>query len=284
MVGMLKIEISIPYPVTTFITIIGIVGTVIWLNGGGEAPVTADATGGGQEISQLAVLEAEQDVRRMRSEQALIERREEILRYQIKQLEEEMRLMGSDEEIAEEFRESVRELVDLLQDKMRSEQEMLRTLQQIKDAQSSVEAIAVELGSVETITITWPVEPEYGISARFLDQDYEQTFGIPHKAIDIPALQGTTVAAAEDGVVEEYVDNGLGYSWITIRHNGFLTLYGHVSESLVRPGDHVWQGDPIAYSGGMPGTKGAGALTTGPHLHFEVITSEGSVDPELYLP
>lgn len=63
---------------------------------------------------------------------------------------------------------------------------------------------------------------------------------------------------------------------ITILHpNGVVTSYGHVSASLVNPGDSVSQGQAIALMGGKPGTAGAG-LTTGCHLHFGV---SGAVNP-----
>lgn len=66
-----------------------------------------------------------------------------------------------------------------------------------------------------------------------------------------------------------WVFGGAGNT-ITILHpNGVVTSYGHVSASLVNPGDNVSQGQAIALMGGKPGTAGAG-LSTGCHLHFGV--------------
>jgi len=71
---------------------------------------------------------------------------------------------------------------------------------------------------------------------------------------------------------------------IRLAHRGgFITAYGHVSQFLVEPGERVYAGEPVALSGGMPGTKGAGVMTTGAHLHFEVIKGGVHVDPLEFL-
>jgi murein DD-endopeptidase MepM/ murein hydrolase activator NlpD len=107
---------------------------------------------------------------------------------------------------------------------------------------------------------------------------------MPHRAIDIPAEQSSIVMSSADGVVEDVSDNGMGFNSVTIRHDGFATLYGHVESFLVGAGDTVRKGQAIALSGGRPGTPGAGHLSTGPHLHFEIIKDGVRVDPMEYLP
>jgi len=132
---------------------------------------------------------------------------------------------------------------------------------------------------------SWPISPKKGLSATFLDPEYEKIFGIPHKAIDIPAPQSTTILAPALGYVYKISDNGNGYNSLLLAHQGnLITLYGHVSEFLVKEGDLVRAGDSIALSGGMPGTPGAGWMTTGPHLHFEVIKNEENLNPIDFLP
>lgn len=131
---------------------------------------------------------------------------------------------------------------------------------------------------------SWPV---YGpVSAGFMNEEYKKHFGVPHYGMDIVTAQATPVAAAADGVVFIVRDGGeKGYSYILVGHrDGYATLYGHVSQSLVKAGDEVSVGQIIALSGGTPGTHGAGPMTTAAHLHFEVIKSGTNIDPKSVLP
>jgi murein DD-endopeptidase MepM/ murein hydrolase activator NlpD len=134
--------------------------------------------------------------------------------------------------------------------------------------------------------LAWPIKPDGGISAYFQDSSYQATFGIPHNAIDLPTAQGTPIHAPMSGVVYKIKDNGdNSYCYIILAHKGgLLTVYGHVSEVLVKERDIVLPGEIIGLSGGMPGSKGSGYLTTGAHLHFEVIQSGKHIDPLLVLP
>lgn len=130
----------------------------------------------------------------------------------------------------------------------------------------------------------WPVTPDRGISAYFREASYVKIFGMQHNAVDIRAYQSTPIKAAADGVVYKAKDNGFGYSYIMLAHaNGFMTLYGHVSDIMVSEGQEIKVGDIIGLSGATPGTKGAGVYTTGPHLHFEVLKNGEHVDPLDYL-
>ncbi len=132
--------------------------------------------------------------------------------------------------------------------------------------------------------LDWPVYPARGISAYFMDPAYYNAFGINHYAIDIPTSQGSAIHAPADGYMIKYRDAGMGYSYIVLYHGeGMTTVYGHVTGCALADGQQFNRGDVIGYSGGAPGTKGAGWLTTGSHLHFEVRINGNPVDPQKYL-
>ena len=180
-------------------------------------------------------------------------------------------------------------------------------LSEVQDRQHSVQAEfndlyrsylyagGVPLASVGTVVdeaeesdggsrLMWPILPEKGISAYFLDKTYHRRFGINHLAIDIPTPQWTVIRAPADGVVADVSNAGFGYSTLILDHEDMQTAYGHVAQFLVARGEFVKQGDPIALSGGRPGTQGAGHVTTGPHLHFEVLVNGYRKNPLYYLP
>jgi murein DD-endopeptidase MepM/ murein hydrolase activator NlpD len=180
-----------------------------------------------------------------------------------------------------------------------SEQEFQRLITQAKQEQSQAAAEVVQLEQLMREKLSkkqqqkleqnpagmiWPV-PKNTITTYFHDPDYPFRYVFEHPAIDIRAKQGTTLRAAASGYVARAKDAGMGYSYIMIVHgNNLATVYGHVSKIMVEEDQYVVQGQPIGLSGGMPGTPGAGKLTTGSHLHFEVRLNGIPVDPLQYLP
>lgn len=90
-----------------------------------------------------------------------------------------------------------------------------------------------------------------------------QGFWQYHPGIDIANAVGTPEYAADSGTVTwaGWGDYGI---YVQIDHrNGFVTVYGHLSQVLVSQGQVVSKGELI-------GLMGATGRATGPHLHFEV--------------
>jgi len=180
----------------------------------------------------------------------------------------------------------------------RSEQKFQELIRQAKLEQQEINNEIVSLEKTirtrlqskgETFSSTgqlvWPV-PKNVITARFHDPDYPFRHIFEHPAIDIRAGQGTPVKAADSGYVGKIKNGGAtGYSYIMLIHDdGLATVYGHVSKIYVETDTYVNKGDIIGLSGGMPGTSGAGRLSTGPHMHFEVRLNGIPVNPLDYLP
>ncbi len=96
-----------------------------------------------------------------------------------------------------------------------------------------------------------------------------------HKGVDFRASTGTPIPAAGAGrVVARGYNNGHG-NYVKIRHNGsYETLYAHMSRFAkgVVVGTNVKQGQTIGYVGST-------GLSTGPHLHYEIIKDGKHVNP-----
>lgn len=97
-----------------------------------------------------------------------------------------------------------------------------------------------------------------------------------HMGLDFTAPIGTPVMATADGViVTATAGNGYG-NQIEIDHGyGFVTKFAHLSEFKVKVGDEVKRGDLIALTGNT-------GLSSGPHLHYEIIKNGEKIDPVDY--
>lgn len=101
-----------------------------------------------------------------------------------------------------------------------------------------------------------------------------------HRGLDLRATEGTKVYAVEGGVVVSAAYRGVRGNCIVVKHqDGLYTFYQHLSKMLIKAGDKVDKGMIIGLSGHTGGNYG-------PHLHFEVTTSEKSgataIDPCTY--
>ena len=138
-------------------------------------------------------------------------------------------------------------------------------------AQAEADRLAAEAARPDAVL---PVD-----GAR-LTSGFGSRWGTTHAGIDLAAPMRTPEKAAMDGIVLE-AGPASGYGLVVyLQHdNGDVTVYGHMEEILVTPGQVVRAGDTIA----LLGNRGQ---STGPHLHFEVRLgglSGQKVDPVPYL-
>ena len=118
----------------------------------------------------------------------------------------------------------------------------------------------------------WPVR------GKVISDFGKKPSGLKNEGINIAVPEGTSIRAAESGVVA-YAGNELkGYgNLILIRHaGGYVTAYAHAKSLNVKRGDTVKRGDVIAVAGQT------GAVQS-PQLHFEVRKGATALDPKKYL-
>ena len=100
-----------------------------------------------------------------------------------------------------------------------------------------------------------------------------------HKGVDIIANENTAVYSSAKGIVKYINTSRFRYgNQVIIQHdNGYETRYAHLKEIFVQEGDSVSR-----YS--ILGTVGSTGLSTGPHLHYEIIHNEVQIDPASLFP
>ncbi len=147
---------------------------------------------------------------------------------------------------------------------------------------------AGKLTGVETFTgsiqlteggLSWPLSEYRQISTLFQGRNHPITGQkMEHTGLDISAPKDTPVLAAAAGAVTASGYDSKNGNYVLLSHgDGLETYYAHLTESSVKPGDTVTQGQTI-------GTVGSTGQSTGPHLHFEVRQDEGCQDPLNYFP
>jgi murein DD-endopeptidase MepM/ murein hydrolase activator NlpD len=124
----------------------------------------------------------------------------------------------------------------------------------------------------------FPLASWHGISDPF---GTYRGAGRIHEGIDLD-LYGyppVTIFSACSGTVSrvEYLTYSYGYHVIVDCGDGFTTLYAHMSQIDVSPGQRVGAGTPL-------GLSGLTGYTTGHHLHFEIRQGGAPVNPANYLP
>lgn len=127
-----------------------------------------------------------------------------------------------------------------------------------------------------------PIDEEYyGVSSPFGERNdpFTQAKAV-HTGLDMASqeIENKNVYAAVPGEIVAVKEGNNGYgNHVIIRHNGYETLYGHLSSfSNIKVGDEVQAGVVI-------GKVGSTGRSTSPHLHFEVRIDNVTVDPKTFI-
>lgn len=112
----------------------------------------------------------------------------------------------------------------------------------------------------------------YGVTCEF---GYSPITG-SHNGIDLGASSGTPIYSAGPGIVTYVGWYGTGGNSVIVDHgNGVQTIYMHQSELLASVGQYVSAGTRI-------GSVGSTGLSTGPHLHFQLVINGQPTNPRNY--
>ncbi|MFA7718009.1 MAG: peptidoglycan DD-metalloendopeptidase family protein [Candidatus Absconditabacterales bacterium] len=149
------------------------------------------------------------------------------------------------------------------------------------DMDKKIDALKAITDDTQTYPLARPLYPIENILTYFGDTEYQKQYGIPHIGIQIKATQGTPVYASRDAVVYFVADNDdIGINRVMLVHtDGYVTVYEYLNRSIVKPGDIIKRGQLIGYSGGEPGTRGAGFISKGSNLSFIVFKDAIALDP-----
>lgn len=134
---------------------------------------------------------------------------------------------------------------------------------------TAVDRIALSPRTLEALPVLGRISSTFSRSRRHPILHIRR----PHLGVDIAAPRGTRITAPAPGRVT-FVGHKFGFGLVVeIQHTAAVqTRYAHMRAAMVKEGDRVERGDEI-------GTVGSSGITTGPHLHYEVLVRGKQVDP-----
>ena len=133
-------------------------------------------------------------------------------------------------------------------------------------------------GMVEVLPQVWPLRGVLTSPFGYRISPYGRRQWKFHGGIDIGVAYGTPIQSTNDGLVSfAGWDSGHGLMVEVDHGGGVSSRYCHASHLYVTPGDTVLAGDVLA----LVGSTG---ISTGPHLHYELLMDGEKVDPLGYLP
>ncbi|WP_414714909.1 peptidoglycan DD-metalloendopeptidase family protein [Sporomusa sp.] len=169
-----------------------------------------------------------------------------------------------------ESKPSINDLSNLVKELGASAKEREQSLINLKNALTEKNERLAATPSI------WPTSGD--VTSRFGWRSSPWGWGSDwHPGIDIANDTGTPIVATADGVVASSSWYGGYGKMVEIDHgNGIVTIYGHNSQLLVTPGQHVKKGEIIAYMGNT-------GISTGSHCHYEIRVNGTAVNPSSFL-
>lgn len=165
-------------------------------------------------------------------------------------------LSVSTEDLSEESMETITNMIELEKD----------------NYDNLIKEVEDQLKFLESKPDMWPVSGTITSKFGYRIHPISKTRQF-HKGLDIANDSGTDIMAAGSGIVTYSGWNG-GYGRVIIISHGYgyKTVYAHNQQNLVKVGDKVKKGEVIA-------KLGSSGVSTGPHVHFEVIFNGNQIDP-----
>jgi len=216
---------------------------------------------------------------------SIIEAKETIENSKIKLEANKKTLSYKKSSLNTKYSESQRLLASLTQAESSLKNQQIQINEEMEKIDDEIRQMLANAGSSGSFVggeFLWPVPGYSTITSKF---GWRTLYGKAnwHTGIDISGynVYGKNIVAANSGTVIKAVTSYVpkkGYGkYVIIDHGGgYTTLYGHCSSLLVKVGQTVKRGDPIA----LVGSTGN---STGPHLHFGIYINGKEVDPLPYL-
>ena len=227
-----------------------------------------------QELDEQAAIRAE------------LEAMEATLETQRAQADELLLALLADEAaLSEEYQKNL-EREDALRQEILAAQQAYEAALSAEEAarlaQSNANNVAGGGGSTSSPGATGliaPVDGPHVITDAYGWRDHPVNGKVSfHHGVDFAKNQGTAIYAVAAGTVTGASYDDINGYHVSVSHgNGYGSIYCHMTNYIVSPGDSVAQGQVLGYVGST-------GLSTGPHLHFELHINGASVNPASYLP
>ncbi|MCF6344662.1 MAG: M23 family metallopeptidase [Devosiaceae bacterium] len=151
-------------------------------------------------------------------------------------------------------------------------------LDSANDLVNSLDRLKIAKRNLQTLPILMPLSGKYRLSSPYGNRT--DPFGRQkafHSGMDFAAPRGNIVSSAGAGIVIHSGRKGNYGIAVEVKHaNGLVTRYAHLSATLVKVGQSVDLGDPIA-------KVGSTGRSTGPHLHFEIRRADKTLNPQNFI-